>query len=64
MEKMMMILCVLALFWVFVWAFVTGLDREAKRQCIIAQDNCLKYQDAGACDPKYLKVCEGVEYDK
>jgi hypothetical protein len=64
MEKMMMILGVFALFWVFCWAFITCLDREAKRQCIVAQDHCVKYSDAGACDPKYLAVCEGVEDDK
>lgn len=38
-----------------------GLDREIRRQCIVAQDNCEKYSDAGACDPKYLKICEVVK---
>lgn len=64
MEKMLMILVVPVLFVVFVWAFMTGLDREAKRQCLVAQDHCEKYADAGACDPKYLKVCEGVKDDE
>ena len=38
-----------------------GFDKETKRQCIVAMDHCEKYSDAGACEPKYLKVCEGVK---
>lgn len=44
--------------------FLSGLELEAKRQCIVAKDNCEKYADAGACDPKYMKVCDGVEDDE
>lgn len=52
------------MFVLFGYAMVEGLEREAKRQCIVAQDHCAKYADAGACDPKYLAVCEGVEDDE
>lgn len=45
-------------------AAIDSIDLEAKRQCIVAKDNCEKYADAGACDPKYMKVCEGVEDDE
>lgn len=31
-----------------------GLEKESRRQCIVAQDNCEKY---GACEDKYLEVC-------
>lgn len=51
----------IGIFVLFGYAMVDGLEREAKRQCIVAQDHCAKYADAGACDPKYLAVCEGVE---
>ena len=61
MEKILPFICGAFLAFVFFWSFVCGLDRETKRQCIIAKDNCEKYSDAGACDPKYLKICDGVE---
>lgn len=63
MKNLLCFVVGLLFFVLFIWAFITGLDREARRKCIVAMDHCEKYEDAGACDPKYLKVCEGIEYD-
>ncbi len=42
-------------------ACVSSLEKEARRQCIVALDTCEKYHDAGACAPEFLKVCQNVK---
>lgn len=64
MKTLLYIVAGIGMFVLFGYAMVEGLEREAKRQCIVAKDHCAKYADAGACDPKYLAVCEGVEDDE
>lgn len=64
MKNLLYIAVALGLVALFAYSFLDGLDREAKRQCIVAKDTCEKYADAGACEPKYLAVCEGVEDDE
>jgi hypothetical protein len=39
-----------------VWSFIIGIDKEEKRQCLIAQQRCLQY---GACSIGDLAVCKG-----
>lgn len=40
----------------FIWAFMVGIDKEAVRQCEVAQAHCEQY---GACSPVDLAICEG-----
>lgn len=35
---------VIGLFGLFIYAFLTGLDREARRQEIVNRDICVKYE--------------------
>lgn len=44
----------------FVQVLIYGAEKEARRQCIVAMDHCEQYGEYGACEPKYLKVCEGI----
>ena len=64
MKKIIYVLAGVLIVSAFVNALIDCLDREAERQCMIAKDNCEKYSDAGACEPKYLKICEGVKNGK
>lgn len=61
MKTLGLIFLGIIVFSVFVWAIVTGFDKELKRQCIVAQYHCEQYRDAGACDKKFMKICEGVQ---
>ena len=61
MKNLLLAVAITGIVVLFGYAFLGGLDREAQRQCEVAKDTCEKYADAGACDPKYMKICEGVE---
>lgn len=64
MKNLLLALTITGIFVLFGYAISDGVDREVKRQCIVAKDNCEKYSEAGACSPKYLAICEGVEDDE
>ena len=49
---------------IIIKSLIIGIDREAQHQCLVAKYHCELYADAGACDQKYMKVCEGVEDDE
>lgn len=42
----------------FIHSCNIGIEREIERQCIVAEEHCRLYADKGACDPKYMRVCE------
>lgn len=48
----MKVLTILICLFGFVWAGYVGMEKEAHRQCIVADDMCEKY---GACD----NLCDG-----
>lgn len=54
MKNITNIILILGLGFFFCIACEKGLEREARRQCIVAQDNCEKY---GACEERYFEVC-------
>jgi hypothetical protein len=54
MKNITNIILILGLGFFFCIACEKGLEREARRQCIVAQDNCEKY---GACEARYLEIC-------
>jgi len=61
MKNLLLAFAITVAFVLFGYFIIDGMDREAQRQCEIAKDNCEKYADAGACEPKYMKICEGVK---
>lgn len=61
MKNILTTLTIITIAFVFLKTFDKGLELEARRQCIIAIDTCEKYSDTGACDPKYMKVCDNVK---
>lgn len=63
MKTLLYIVAGIGIFVLFGYFVIDGVNREVKRQCIVAKDTCEKYSDAGACEPKYLAICEEVEND-
>lgn len=61
MKKILNAFLIISFFALFLYGCNEGLEKEARRQCIVAMDYCEKYEDAGACNPEYMKVCDGVE---
>ena len=52
------LIIVIALCVSMVYSCNVGIKREMKRRCVVAKEHCRLYADKGACDPKYMKVCE------
>ena len=61
MEKFFNFIAALAVSFVFMGVFLgiffKSIEKEQQRQCEKALEWCDKYEDAGACDDKYLSVC-------
>ena len=64
MKNILLLLLFFGAICFFVYALIHGADLEAKRQCLVARQNCKLYADAGACNPKFMKICEGIENEK
>lgn len=42
----------------FGYACLYAIDKEARRQCIQADSYCANYSDLGACEKRFVSVCD------